>query len=121
MASRDTTIGRYDIPKGSVMFGNLWQVLHDPKLWDDPETFQPERFLNKDGKLSVPEYMIPFSIGRRECLGKKIAMSELFVFFTHLLQKFTFTIPDGHPRPSFIGDFGMTHSPKPFEICALPR
>lgn len=60
------------------------------------------------------------SAGKRACLGELLARAELFLFFTALLQKFTFQAP-----PDTILDLkfilGMTLAPRPYKICAVPR
>lgn len=53
----------YTIPKGTVVLPNLWSVHRDPALWEDPDTFKPERFLDDEGKLLRKEFYIPFGIG----------------------------------------------------------
>ena len=54
-----------------------------------------ERFLNSDGQCTIPKYFMPFSIGGRECLGKKLAMMQLFLFAAGLLQNFNIKAPLG--------------------------
>ena len=63
-ASRDAKINGYDVPQGTMVMPNLWAVHHDVKIWDDPELFKPERFLNSDGSVNRREELIPFSIGK---------------------------------------------------------
>ena len=60
-------------------------------------------------------------VGRRMCLGEGLARMELFLFFVSLLQNFSFKLPSGHKMPSIDGKFGMTHSPRAFHTCAVPR
>ena len=57
----------------------------DPDLWEEPESFRPERFLTEEGKLHKPAHFMPFAAGQRMCLGDKIAEMELQLFFTSLL------------------------------------
>lgn len=59
--------------------------------------------------------------GKRKCVGEALAKMELFLFLTCLLQKFTFKLPEGAPRPNMKGVLGMTLTPKPFELCAVAR
>ena len=65
VATQDTKIAGYDIPKGTCLFSNIWALHNDPEVWTDPEEFMPERFLNKDGKLCQPEEFMPFSTGKQ--------------------------------------------------------
>lgn len=59
--------------------------------------------------------------GRRSCLGEPLARMELFLFFTCLLQRFSFSVPAGQPRPSDHGTYAFLVAPPPFQLCALPR
>eukprot|EP00058_Branchiostoma_floridae_P003704 XP_002589192.1 hypothetical protein BRAFLDRAFT_74651 [Branchiostoma floridae] len=112
----------HQIPAGTFIIPNLWSLHVDPKYWPDPERFDPTRFLDSDGHLAQgTESFLPFSTGPRRCLGEQLAKFELFLFFTSLLQQFTFKLPEGAPPPDTEGIFGLVFSPKPFEICALPR
>ncbi|KFP78376.1 Cytochrome P450 2J1, partial [Apaloderma vittatum] len=72
---------------GTILLTNLTSVMFDKDEWETPDTFNPEHFL-KDGRFWKRESFIPFSIGKRACLGELLARSELFLFFTALLQKF---------------------------------
>ena len=74
--------------------------MHNPEVFDSPETFKPERFLDSKGHyLSIrhPGF-IPFGMGRRVCLGEKLALADLFLIITNLLQStsgYEFVLPDG--------------------------
>ena len=111
----------YTIPKDTTILVNLHSVLKDPKIWQNPDEFLPQRFLDEQGKLNVPKEFIPFSVGRRSCLGESLARMELFLFVTTLLQRFELRTPAGQPKPSIEGHLGMTFNPYPFEIEALSR
>ena len=52
------------IPKDTQILPLLWAVHMNPDLWEDPEKFQPSRFINEDGKIQKPEYFMPFGIGK---------------------------------------------------------
>ena len=61
---RDTKFAGYDIPKDTIVFFHLYSSLMDTDVWDSPEEFRPERFLNENGLLDEKkENFIPFSIG----------------------------------------------------------
>lgn len=55
------------------------------------------------------------------CLGEPLARMELFLFFTCLLQRFTFSVPAGQPRPSDHGVPGALVTPAPYQLCAVSR
>ncbi|XP_072035367.1 cytochrome P450 2U1-like [Amphiura filiformis] len=111
----DTTVDGYTIPKESLVMSNLYLVHHDPDTWKNPDEFNPERFLDKDGCLREREELIPFSTGRRMCIGDNLAKMELYIFFTHLFHRFTFKKPDGDSQPiSLKGVVGLFNAPSPF-------
>lgn len=60
------------------------------------------------------------STGKRACLGELLARSELFLFFTSLLQKFTFQAPPDTTL-NFQFTIGIAVAPQPYKICAVPR
>ena len=60
----DVTIGGYTLRNDTVIIPDIYSIHMNPDLWDDPEEFRPERFIDADGKISKPPYFIPFSIGK---------------------------------------------------------
>ncbi|XP_030626549.1 cytochrome P450 2J6 [Chanos chanos] len=118
--TKDTYIGGYNIPKGTMVTGNLTSVLFDETEWETPHTFNPEHFLDAEGNFRRRDAFLPFSTGKRVCLGEQLARMELFLFFTSLLQHFTFSAPPG-VEPTLDYKMGATHSPKPYKLCAVPR
>ncbi|XP_030594643.1 cytochrome P450 2U1 [Archocentrus centrarchus] len=121
MASETTEFRGYTIPKGTVIFANLWSVHRDPTVWDDADRFNPARFLDNEGKLLRKECFMPFGIGRRVCMGEQLAKMELFLTVTSLLQAFKFRLPAGKPPPPLHGRFGLTITPCPFTVCVTAR
>ncbi|XP_048644354.1 vitamin D 25-hydroxylase isoform X2 [Marmota marmota marmota] len=118
--SEDAVVRGYSIPKGTTVITNLYSVHFDEKYWKEPEVFNPERFLDSSGYFIKKEALIPFSLGRRHCLGEHLARMEMFLFFTALLQRFHLhfpyeVVPDLKPR------LGMTLQPQPYLICAKRR
>ncbi|XP_023120247.1 cytochrome P450 2J4-like isoform X1 [Amphiprion ocellaris] len=120
MASKDTTLDKYTIPKGTMILPTLNSVLHDESMWDTPHSFNPQHFLDEDGKFRKREAFLPFSAGKRVCLGEPLARMELFLFFTSFLQRFSFSAPAGE-KPSLEYKLGLTLCPKPYRLCATPR
>ncbi|KAJ1087228.1 hypothetical protein NDU88_000413 [Pleurodeles waltl] len=118
---KDTTIQGFHLKKGTIVICNLFSVLHDRNIWEAPEEFNPSRFLDKDGNFLMKETLIPFSAGHRSCLGEQLARTELFIFFSSLLQHFTFRLPEGVKTVNLDFIMGTTLQPSPYQICALPR
>ncbi|KAH7968635.1 hypothetical protein HPB52_010464 [Rhipicephalus sanguineus] len=95
-AGEDTFFDNYYIPRGTTISPNVWAVHNDPTLWKEPSKFDPARFLREDGSLiqPKPEFLIPFSIGKRMCPGENLASVEIFLYLTSLVQKYRI-IPEG--------------------------
>ncbi|XP_049444156.1 cytochrome P450 2J4-like [Epinephelus fuscoguttatus] len=120
MAANDTTLGGYFIPKGTTLMPILTSVLFDKTEWETPDTFNPGHFLDAEGKFVKREAFLVFSAGKRVCLGEGLARMELFLFLVGLLQKFSFSVPDG-VELSTEGVTGTTHVPLPFKVYAKAR
>uniref|UniRef100_A0A8C2AG63 Uncharacterized protein n=2 Tax=Cyprinus carpio TaxID=7962 RepID=A0A8C2AG63_CYPCA len=116
----DIKIGKYSIPKGTIVTGNLTSVLFDESEWETPHRFNPGHFLDAEGQFRRRDAFLPFSLGKRVCLGEQLARMELFIIFSSLLQRFTFSSPAG-VEPSLDFKLGATHAPQPYELCAVPR
>uniref|UniRef100_UPI0037E7617D cytochrome P450 2J2-like n=1 Tax=Semicossyphus pulcher TaxID=241346 RepID=UPI0037E7617D len=120
MTNKDVQLGGYTVPKGVTIIPNLTSVLYDKNEWETPLTFNPRHFLNEEGKFVKKAAFIPFSSGKRLCLGENLARMELFLFFTSFMQYFTFSMPAGvEPVMDYI--FGVTLAPSQYEICATSR
>ncbi|XP_002917245.1 cytochrome P450 2J2 [Ailuropoda melanoleuca] len=115
----DTTLAGYYLPKGTMILTNLTALHRDPAEWATPDTFNPEHFL-ENGQFKKRETFLPFSVGKRVCLGEQLAKSELFIFFTSLVQKFTFR-PPNNEQLSLKFRTGLTISPVNHRLCAVPR
>ncbi|KAM9033442.1 cytochrome P450 2B4-like [Sarcophilus harrisii] len=120
--TQDTSFRGYLIPKGTEVYPLLSTVLHDPKYFEKPYDFDPNHFLDTQGSLKKSEAFIPFSSGKRVCLGEGIARMELFLFLTTILQNFSLSssmVPasiDLTPRESGVGTV-----PPIYKLGFLPR
>jgi cytochrome P450 len=76
------------IPKGARV-GLLFHHIHThPLYWDDPQTFNPDRFLPEERKGRNHFMHVPFSTGPRQCIGTNFSLNEQRVFLIRLLQKY---------------------------------
>ncbi|XP_051510950.1 cytochrome P450 2J3-like isoform X1 [Myxocyprinus asiaticus] len=120
VAVESTQIGKYSIPKGTMVIGTLTSVLFDESEWETPHSFNPGHFLDAEGNFRRRDAFLPFSTGKRVCLGEQLARMELFLFFSCLLQRFTLSSPAG-VEPNLDFKLGATLSPQPYKLCAVPR
>ncbi|XP_078503735.1 cytochrome P450 2K1-like [Lissotriton helveticus] len=111
----------YFIPKGTYVIPLLSSVHNDKAHFERPDEFNPQHFLDSDGNLLKKEAFMPFSAGRRLCAGETLAKMELFIFFTNLLQKFTFSPPADVTNVDISPGFGFTIPPLPHRMCAVSR
>ncbi|XP_070574470.1 steroid 17-alpha-hydroxylase/17,20 lyase-like [Ptychodera flava] len=119
----DTSVGGYNVPKGTQIWTNLWKLHNDEKYWKEPEKFRPERFLHEDGRaLPKQDSFLPFSAGRRVCVGDVLAKNEMLLIFTCLFEQFTFLPPPGKDKPSLEPNFeGRATRCIPYKVVARER
>ncbi|KAJ3677088.1 hypothetical protein LUZ60_002812 [Juncus effusus] len=88
--------GRFMVPKGARVFINIWAIGRDPKVWDEPNVFRPERFLEKEIEFRGKDFeFIPFGFGRRICPGMPLATRVVPYILALLLHEFDWKLPDG--------------------------
>ncbi|KAL5560725.1 hypothetical protein UlMin_036936 [Ulmus minor] len=121
-ATKDAEINGYTIPKGTQVLVNAWAIGRDPKYWDEPDSFKPERFLdsNVDYKGRDFEY-IPFGAGRRICPGLPLAERMVHLMLASVIHCFDWKLPQGmSPEELDMRDqFGVTLK-KAVPLCAIP-
>ncbi len=123
-ASEDTEIGGYLIPAGTQVLGNIYSIHHDPRYWESPNEFIPERFLPQpDGSMSpamTSQAYLPFGTGHRRCPGRRLAETTVWLHITRMLHRLRFETPDGKPL-SEDEVFGLAISPRPYSLKATRR
>jgi cytochrome P450 len=85
-AAADTELGGYSVPAGALVLVVPWATHRDPRFWPDPERFDPMRFVGEHGR--PPFAYLPFSGGRRSCIGRHLAMLESTILVRALLRSY---------------------------------
>ncbi|XP_034722666.1 cytochrome P450 2G1-like isoform X1 [Etheostoma cragini] len=121
-ALHDISFRGYTIPKATLIIPLLHSVLKEEKQWETPWSFNPQHFLDQNDKFKKNPAFLPFSAGKRSCVGESLARMEIFLFLVSLLQRFTFSCPGG---PDSV-DLSPEHSsfanvPRRYQIIAMPR
>lgn len=106
-ATRDTQLGGFDIPKGTRLQAAIYEIMHDPTYWKDPDEYRPERFLTQQGKFKPDQRFVAFGMGKRNCMGKALAQMELMLFLAVYLQHFNFSFPKGYDPNTFKSEVGL--------------
>ena len=118
----DTTLLGYFIPQNTPVLVNYYSLTRDERYWEEPEQFNPYRFLDENGKLrkELLDKFYPFGIGPRRCIGEYLGLLQIFLFFTNLMHKCKFEKVaveklSLEPQPGFF------MSPKDYRVVAKPR
>lgn len=100
--TQDCEIDGFVIPEGALILFNVWAVGRDPKYWDRPSEFLPERFLEKaggEGEVGPIDLrgqhfqLLPFGSGRRMCPGVNLATAGMATLLASVIQSFDLQVP----------------------------
>ncbi|XP_044009934.1 cytochrome P450 4C1-like [Aphidius gifuensis] len=94
--TEDVQLDKYTIPKGCNVMIHINQIHVDPKLWNDPKKFDPDRFLVEKTAKHHPFAYIPFSAGPRNCVGQKFANLEAKIGLAEIMRKWRVKSRDTH-------------------------
>jgi len=112
----------YDILAKSLVLVNVWAIGRDPEIWNNPETFMPERFLGSSIDFKGQDFeLIPFGAGRRMCPGMLIGIANLELALANLLYSFDWELPTGVAKEDIDTDVipGITmHKKNPLCLVA---
>ncbi|CAN4085951.1 unnamed protein product [Withania somnifera] len=124
-AIKDTKVLGYDVAAGTQVFICPWAISRDPTIWENPEEFQPERFLDSCIDYKGLHFeLIPFGAGRRGCPGIPFAIVVNELALARMLFHFEFSLPNGAKAEDLDVDeaLGITVRRKfPLLVVATPR
>jgi cytochrome P450 len=103
-ALADCHVGGYPVKKGTTILMSQWVVQRDPRFFEQPEAFRPERWLGEAAR-KVPKFAyFPFGGGPRLCVGNTFALMEMALVLATVAPRFRFTMEPGvdvKPLPAF--------------------
>lgn len=129
LVTEDDVYRGYTIEKGTVVWANIWSILHDTETFTDPSEFKPDRFMKPDGTLETegPAEVVTsaFGFGRRVCPGLYLAETNVFLtvvtvlYFFHITKAVDETTgAEITPEVEFEG---FICHPRPFKCQIKPR
>jgi len=93
---QQVNIRGYDVPANTRIIVNAWAIGRDPDIWEDPEEFNPERFMGSDVDFNGANFeFLPFGSGRRICPGMAMAVTNIEFILANLLYCFDWELPEG--------------------------
>jgi cytochrome P450 len=95
MALADDRVGDIAIPQGSTVVVFIYGAHHSPQYWENPESFDEERFAKVNDKQHTPFTHLPFGAGPRGCIGGNYAMLQILMILSVLLRKYDFRLVPG--------------------------
>ena len=120
-ATEDTQLRGYNIKKDTIIIANLYAVHFDQDVWGDPENFRPERFFI-DGTGTTDrnpmKTILPFSSGKRSCIGENFARDQIYLYCTSILQQFNIICDEDFAIETTVG---FLRAPKDFTLTFEKR
>ncbi|KAF8971248.1 cytochrome P450 [Flammula alnicola] len=131
--TQDDVYNGYFIPAGTVVIANSWAVSRDPNLYENPENFNPDRFLpifdetipHKPEDIPMDPMLYSFGYGRRICAGKNYAESMAFTTMARLLATFDMRMAKDEQGNDIVPELkfksSVVREPVPFKCKITPR
>ncbi|XP_034839373.1 probable cytochrome P450 305a1 [Maniola hyperantus] len=116
----DVNMDGYFIPKDTTILSAVGDLHFDPDIWEHPDKFIPERFIDERGNIKNTEQMYPFGIGRRRCPGDSLAKSFIFIVFVGIMQSYRIECSNG-VLPSEEPLIGLISSARPYNAEFVAR
>lgn len=92
VAARDSTVGGFHVPRGASVVMSQWVMHRDPRYFENPEAFLPDRWTDEFTQRLPNFAYFPFGGGPRVCIGASFAMAEAVLLLVTILQRFRFEL-----------------------------
>ena len=105
----------FTLPPGTVVSMTIRDVHTNPTIYPEPATFNPERWMNANDRKRLDVYHVPFSKGSRSCIGKDLAIVELYLTLANMFSRFDMKLFETSERGismehDFFAPFGPSDS-----------
>uniref|UniRef100_A0A7N0SW96 Cytochrome P450 n=1 Tax=Kalanchoe fedtschenkoi TaxID=63787 RepID=A0A7N0SW96_KALFE len=123
LSTEDTQIKHYHFPKGTIALVNVWSMGRNPAVWDSPEEFRPERFLNKAFDVKGLSFeFIPFGSGRRICPGYALGLKMVQSTLANMLHGFNWALPpEMKPQDMDMEEIHGLTTPRKHPLVVVPE
>lgn len=122
---QDVNLMGYDIPQGTQVMINVSAIARDPLLWDEPDKFKPERFLNSSIDYKGFDFeLLPFGAGRRGCPGIEFTAAINELVLANIVYKYDLALPNnGRPEELDMSEIVgiVVHKKSPLLVVPTPR
>uniref|UniRef100_A0A0N4Z7V3 Cytochrome P450 n=1 Tax=Parastrongyloides trichosuri TaxID=131310 RepID=A0A0N4Z7V3_PARTI len=119
--STDILMDGYIFKKGTMVLPMISIVMNDSTYFDEPKKFNPSRFLDENGNQKKLDGFMPFSLGKRQCLGESLAKAELYLVLANLIRNFNISPDPCNTSPSTKRMLGITCSPQKYKLLIAKR
>ncbi|KAG1728771.1 cytochrome P450 [Suillus lakei] len=119
-ATRDIIWQGYCIPEGAAVYGCHWAICRDPIAFPDPDKFDPQRWLDSEGRIKDDMKSFTFGFGRRVCPGRHLAENSMYIGLALLFWSFRINQRPDAPINTQASDSIVSHAAA-FEIDVIPR
>lgn len=121
LAENDIVLEGYTIPKGTDISFPIYSIHRDPRYWENPTKFDPERFTPENKAKRHPYAFLPFGHGPRNCIGMRLAQVEMKFAMVYILQHFRFKTCAETEIPLKISKAGLLKPENGVKLLLEPR
>ncbi|KAF5324359.1 hypothetical protein D9619_011338 [Psilocybe cf. subviscida] len=125
-SSEDDYYKGYFIPKGTIIYANMRAMTRDADMYENPDAFDPERYLDESGNLNADSQVVAYGFGRRVCVGKHVASATTWLTIACVAATFNFSkafSKEGEVIDwnDIFDDSGLLIQKRPFKCSIQPR